>query len=204
MERVKQDIFVFLEVMAGMIEGVVSDENGIPLVGAEVSGALKSGKPSETMKTDERGHYVFSGISSGSYYLRAKAAGHMIEGAQASIIGGGTALVNFVLKTGSLSITGEVLTQKDHKPADCQISLMRNGVVVTTTYTKASGDGEYTFENLVPDLYEIGVVSTGYSCKGWRGRIERNEVLDFQLETPSLETYSRCHDPNWEDSGLLG
>ena len=59
---------------------------------------------------------------------------------------------------------------------------MRKGVVVTKAQTLSSSDGRYTFSDLVPDIYEIGTSSPTHMGKGWRGKLEKDEVVDFELE----------------------
>ena len=44
--------------------------------------------------------------------MRAKAKGYMTEGATVNVTGGSTALTNFTLMPGALSITGKVLNKE--------------------------------------------------------------------------------------------
>lgn len=192
----KKDVFIFLAAVTGTIEGIVTDENNKPIVGAVISGIYSPSKPPEVL-TDQTGHFSFAEVPSGSYYVRAVARGHMVEGISVVVKGGEKVQANFIVKSGNLSVSGHVLTQKDHLPADCQIYLRRNGLVVTSVKTTASGDGKYSFENLVPDVYDIGIVSAGYAPKGWSGKVETSETVDFELEVPPKQDSPHCADPNF-------
>lgn len=182
----RKNIFIFLTEVTGRVEGIVTDENGKPLVGAEVWSLFRLGKPAISTKTDENGHYLFEDILRGSYYVRAKADGHMIEGVTINVTGGSTAVTNFKLASGALSVSGHVVSKKDGKGIDCLVYLMRKGIVVTTTQTTVSGEGKFAFENLTPDIYEISTVAAGYQARGWRAEVQKSEVVNFELEEAPL------------------
>ena len=180
-DQKKQNLFLFLSEVTGIVEGKVTDESGKPLVGAEVSGLFRLGKDVMIAKSDENGHFIFTEIPRGSYYVRAKAQGFMTEGLSINVIGGSTSLTNFTLKPGSLMISGRV-TDKAGKPIDCEIFLLRKGIVVTRANTSGSSDGTFSFNDLVPDIYEMGTSSPGHMPKGWFGKLEKSEVVNFELE----------------------
>ena len=177
----RKNISVFLEEVTGTIEGVVSDQSGEPLSDAEISGIFRPTKEATVVKTDERGHYIMTEVPRGVYFIRAKARGHMTEGAKIDVVGGISTRTNFTLSLASLSITGKVLS-KEGSPIDCEIFLTRKGVVVARTKTTSSGNGEYAFNDLVPDFYEIGTTSSGHTPKGWLGKLEKSEIVNFELE----------------------
>jgi Carboxypeptidase regulatory-like domain len=178
----RKNLYLFLTEVTGKVEGIVSDENGKPLVGAEVWSVFRLAKPAESTKTDVKGHYVFEEIPPGSYYVRAKAEGHMIEGATVNVVGGSTIAANFKLNSGGLTISGIVVSKKDGAGVECQIYLLRKGTVVTTTKTSISEGGKYIFENLIPDKYEMSLVPADYSPKYWFGDVQKPEVVNFELE----------------------
>ncbi|MGA2876862.1 MAG: carboxypeptidase-like regulatory domain-containing protein [Nitrososphaerales archaeon] len=190
----RKNLFLFLTEVTGTIEGAVTDESGKPLVGAAVSGIFRLGKPEVTVKTDEKGHYIFSEIPRGVYFFRARADGHMIEGATVNVKGASTIVADIILKPAALSITGKVLRKKDGAPVDCQIYLMRKGMVVTTATTTSSGDGKFIFDNLIPDLYEVTTMSPGYGPRVWRENIQKSESVNFELEeVVPAQTYDSGH-----------
>ena len=130
----RKNMFIFLKEVTGTVEGCISDESGKLLVEAEVYGLFKHEKDATTVKTDEKGHYIFVDIPPGSDFVRAKAKGYMTEGISVNVTGGNTALANFALKQATLSITGKVVN-KARAPVDCEIHLLRKGVVVTKVGT---------------------------------------------------------------------
>jgi hypothetical protein len=182
----KEGLFLFLNEVTGTIKGTVADENGKPLAEVEVSGLFRLAKPATTVKTDEKGQYLIPDVPSGNYYVRAKAQGHMIEGASVSIAGGSTVITNFTLKSANLSITGKIVSKKDGAPLDSEIYLMRKGIVVTKLRTTSADGGKFSFENLLPEIYEINVVCPGHIGKTWRQKLEQSQVLDFELEEQPL------------------
>lgn len=184
----RKKLFIFLTEITGTVEGTVSDETGKPLVGAEISGLFRLGK-SETSKTDENGHYIFNEVPRGVYYIRARAQGFMTEGADVNATGGNTALSNFTLKAASLSITGKVLS-KEGTAIDSDIYLMRKGIVVTKVKTITTSGGSFAFTDLIPDNYEIEVLCSGYDGKGWSGKLEKSEVVNFVVEKTKASTKS--------------
>jgi hypothetical protein len=176
-----ENLFVFLTEVTGTIEGIVTGEKGEPLVGATISGLFRLGKPDVITQTDRNGHYYFGDILRGSYYLRAKAKGYMIQGVSVDVAGN-KAVADFGLKSASLSISGIVLSKKEKTAVDCQIYLMRDGIVVTTAITSQSGNGKFSFDDLVPGTYEMSTLANGYSGQGIRVELQKSETVSFELE----------------------
>ena len=108
----RNNLFIFLTEVTGTVEGSITDEDGKPLAGAEVSGLFRLGKEALVARSDENGHYFFADVPRGSYYVRARALGHMIEGATVNVIGGSTTQTNFTLQPASLSISGKVVSNE--------------------------------------------------------------------------------------------
>ncbi|MDG6907613.1 MAG: carboxypeptidase regulatory-like domain-containing protein [Nitrososphaerota archaeon] len=177
----RKNLPIFLNEITGVLEGTITDEIGKPLVGAEVSGMFRLGKEAITTKTDEKGDYIFQDIPRGVYYIRAKAQGFMTEGADVNITAGGNIESNFKLKAANLSISG-IVTAKEGTVVDGELYLMRKGVIVTRTNISKGSVGKYSFPDLVPDYYEIGIIAPGYFANGWGGKVEKPEVVNFKLE----------------------
>ena len=53
----RNNLFIFLTEVTGIVEGTITDESGKPLVGAEVSGLFRLGKDALVAKTDENGQF---------------------------------------------------------------------------------------------------------------------------------------------------
>ena len=134
-----------------------------------------------SVKTDSNGHYVIPNVPPGGHYLKARVDGYIIAQSIVKVIGAGTAVSNFKLSSGSLSISGKVQSKQSGAAIECKIYLMKSGVLAATGQTK-SGDGKFAFDNLTPDHYEITVDSPGHASKAWWGEIKKSEVVNFSLD----------------------
>jgi hypothetical protein len=186
----KESLSIFLTEVTGTIEGIIRGENGIPIAKAEVSGIFDLAKPAVTVKTDEKGHYIFDKIPAGSYRIRAKAMGFSIDGAMANVAAGSATSINFTMRCGNLAVSGNVVSKNGRTPLDSEICLMRNGTMVSKIRSMSSTGGEFKFSDLLPDVYEMEVLSAGYKSKSWHGRLEKSEILDFELEVEIGDTCS--------------
>ncbi len=174
------DVFLFVRESVGVVEGDVFDERGNVIVGAEVYGFFRASGPSESVKTDEKGHFRLEGITPGGHYIRASAPGFMTEGVSVEVVGGKPVACTFSLKKGSTSVRGRV-TDAEGNGIEGEIYLLKAGVVVTKLSTKL-GDGTFSFSDLVPAVYELTIVAPGYAPTGWRGELEKDKTLEFKLE----------------------
>jgi hypothetical protein len=172
------DLNLYLHESSGTISGTVTDEGGNPLPKAKVWGTLATLEP-VTVETNEKGHYEFAGAPAGEHYIRAKADGYMTEGVSVRVSGSKTSECDFALKAGAISLSGSVLGPRG-EPVVADLYLMRKGVVVLRVHTSPS-DGRYVFPDLIPGVYEIAMVSPGYSPQGWSGRLKKDGVADFKL-----------------------
>lgn len=177
----RKGLMISLNEVTGTIEGTIRDEKGAPIADAEVSGVFKLAKPPITQKTDSIGHYIFNNIPVGNYLVRVNATGYTMDGAKATVEGAKTALIDFKLSSGNLAIDGKVTGKQGGIPINSEICLLRNGVLVGKQVAR-SEDGRFIFNRLVPDVYEVEVISQGYTSKGWRGRLEKSEEVNFELE----------------------
>jgi hypothetical protein len=188
----KASVFVFLKESAGTVEGDVTDGRGNMLANAEVFGLLRATQETETVKVDEDGHYFFKDVPPGKHFIRAKAPGYMTEGKSVDVVGSKPTSCSFVLMPGALSLVGNV-TDMGGKAVDAEVYLMKGGIVVAKVKTRAV-DGSYAFHDLVPANYTLTVAAPGLGSKGWTGKLERDELLDFRLEAqppPSLDLTKR-------------
>ncbi len=183
--------FIFLGEAVGTIDGDVVDEKGNSLREAEVSGLFHATHDAEAVKVDEKGHFSIKDVPPGTHFLRAKAPGFMTEGQSVEVVGNAPSTCRFVLKPGLLSIAGKV-TDSQGRGVEAEVYLMKGGVVVERKKTK-SGEGDYAFRDLVPANFELTVVAPGLGPKGWMGKLEKDEVVDFRLEVMSPAT-----GPDWQ------
>jgi len=186
----RKNLPIFLKEITGTVEGDITDEDGKFLAGVEISSLFRVGKDVMTAKTNEQGHYFFTDIPQGNYYVRAKVQGYMIEGAFIEVTGGKNAVTSFTLKPGSLSLMGRVVN-KAGSPVDCEIQLWRKGSVIARVKTLSSGDGAFAFTDLIPEVYEVVTSSPGMLPKHWFGKLEKSEMVNFELEAVSQPDKSK-------------
>ncbi len=55
---------------------------------------------------------------------------------------------------------------------------------------QVSGDGSYAFKDLVPDSYVIGTISVTHRASGWQGKLEKDEIVNFDLEAMPPDSLS--------------
>lgn len=81
--------------VSGRIEGVVTDESGVPLAGAAVSAV---GPDSLFGVTDRTGRFVFAAVPVGTYLVRAQRAGFVASGREfLEVASSGSAIQSFAL-----------------------------------------------------------------------------------------------------------
>src|SRR5512144_379147 len=97
-------------VAIAQISGVVSDESGLALPGVEVQVTQVATGASRFVVTDERGEYLLANLPIGPYKLEAKLQGFSTyERTGLTLTVGATAVINVVLKIGTLQETVTVL-----------------------------------------------------------------------------------------------
>ena len=68
----------FLEFERTLVQGLVHNKNGIPIVGAGLSGA-RSGYVEITVMTDEKSYFKLENASPGHQFIRVNAQAYMTE-----------------------------------------------------------------------------------------------------------------------------
>jgi len=118
---------------AGTLEGVVTDENGIPIVGAEVDvlGYDINGYEvnSEEIYTDALGQYTIDYLPPGTYTVRATKDGWMMAKKDDVVITSGSLVdCDLVMKSGALggTVSGKITNYDEIAPKDNNGNIIPN------------------------------------------------------------------------------
>ena len=145
------------------LEGVVVDENGLPIKGARVSASTKTGILAP-QNTDKNGHFSLSGLSiNDTVSLLVRASGY-IEEVRRNITLPAEPL-KIVLRHGAV-LTGR-LTSRDELPKNFLVLCFRideNGKrhLEEQKFITNSKEHTFTIRELPPAVYEIEVSARGY------------------------------------------
>lgn len=173
-----------LTLSPGTISGVVTnDVSGDPIPNAvvtvDVGGTLVG-----SAVTNDVGAYLITGISPGSYTIKAQAAlfETLVQGA--IVLPNATTISNFSLQVSPGSISGTVESEDTGTPiSGASVDLKANGSVVATTLTAA--DGTYSFEGVAPGAYSVLVSAKTFSARIIGANIValQNTVVDIVLSS---------------------
>lgn len=164
-------------IAGGVITGRVSDEDGDPVIGAEVL-ALQLQANGETVhhnsaQTDDRGVYRLFGLPPGQYVVGVRLPDHgqsrqwtlryfpgvlsHREAIPISVSGGQEAEgINIAFKPlKGAQLTGRVVLEKEGKPVRARLTLSGQAFLVLSTSTDATG--RYKFLDLPPGQYHVSV-----------------------------------------------
>ncbi|WP_281658304.1 carboxypeptidase regulatory-like domain-containing protein [Halobacillus sp. Cin3] len=151
------------------IQGIVTDENGGPLAGAEivVRQFTSTGPIIATATTDTNGDYLITSLPQGSYVIIAKAIAYAQETSSVLLEPGSTVTENFVLMGQPSAVEGVVSATGSGDVLEGVLVQVfdTNGVLVATAQTGANGTyrvdglspGEYTVAFSHPDYQQLSV-----------------------------------------------
>ena len=177
--------------LGGKLSGRVMDVEGRPIKGARVYGYL-DGPQLAVRQTDEDGAFSFASVDQGAHYVKAKAAGYMVEGSQAQVTAGGTATTGFVLRRGDRVLTGRVIDECGKAPLEAEVYLYRNGLVITETKS-GPREGAFVFPDLVEGDYEVSAHAVCHEPGSWAGHLSgREDVPLVLLPVEGCTHMARC------------
>jgi hypothetical protein len=179
---------IYLDLEKAVVEGHVYDANGKPVAGATLSGVLY-GKDMQTATTDDQGYFKFDKVTPGDRFMRVNARGYVGETKDFTAKKEGPTVIEFRLQPASCRVYGVVRDESD-KPLQAEILLMKTGIVIQKTNSDVA-TGSFEFP-VVPGIYEINAVASGYQPRGWHGSVSGDVKVDFSMaltpEEPSDET----------------
>jgi hypothetical protein len=179
---------IYLDLEKAVVEGHVYDANGKPVAGATLSGVLY-GKDMQTATTDEEGYFRFDKVTPGDRFMRVNVRGYVGETKDFTAKKEGATVIEFRLQPASCRVYGAVRDESG-KPVQAEILLMRMGIVIQKTNSDLA-TGSYEFP-VVPGIYEVNAVASGYQPRGWHGSISADMKVDFSMvlapEEPRDET----------------
>jgi hypothetical protein len=190
------------------ISGTVSkDSDGSALSSAQISVYSSSGILITTAVSDSSGRYSVTGLSTGSYFLKAYAgAGFRTEyyynasslsAATAISIGNGSDVSNIDFRLSSIrSISGKVTRDKDGGPlAEIEVSVFANfneESRANALKSRTNATGEYSFSNLAPGKYyvaaldNLGYIDEYYNNSSELGAMPVEVVQDVETTNINL------------------
>jgi hypothetical protein len=140
------------------VAGLVTDESGAAVVGAQVKIADPSTGSTQATLSNDTGRYVFVNVSSGTYTITVNKEGFTVYKVNAQKVEVGTTItVNASLKIGSTSTTVEVSA---HAGAELQVT---NAAVGTTLNSEAL----MVLPNLGRDVSTLAVLQPGVTPGGF-------------------------------------
>ena len=177
---------VMLEAGPGTVSGVVVDEDGEPLGGAEVTVTDGTVTLAATTPTtgDGIGQFEIAGLTTpGSFLVSATRSGYGTESTLVALEGSGSAgglVLRMFAGVGSLS--GQVLG--DGAPlGGVNVTISGEGISRTATTLTDDPIGTYLIPQLpIPGEYTVEVTGAGYADSTQRLTVDGNAVLDIELQ----------------------
>jgi uncharacterized surface anchored protein len=178
-----------LAAIPSLFSGVVTDaESGLPIVGAIVETFDLLNRPIAVGLTNNVGFYTITGLSEGTYTLRASAQGYGSDARQSTLGVNDPNVENFALLQNPGSISGTVTIAGNGPLANALVSVYdANGNFVGSASTNR--EGTYFAGNLRAGQVTLRVDSPGYNEASREVFLERGEQLggvDFAL-SPGAE-----------------
>lgn len=145
----------------GNLSGRVTDvSNGDPIGGASII-LSQNGIFLTSAITDSNGEYLLTGLSVGTYELRAIRSEYEIGIAQVAIDADFTTVQDFALQTNPGSVSGTISTLVGANPIPgAIIQILQNTTVFDATVSDSNGD--YTLSELPPGDYIVTVKASGF------------------------------------------
>lgn len=111
----------------GSLSGVVTDQSGAAVPGAEVQLIGPNGQVADTATADDAGRYEFDGLAAGNYRVQFRKEG-FAQVAENVTLGGGEQTLNASLQVGSAAETVEVESDAAQMVLPRKMAAMRSGV----------------------------------------------------------------------------
>ncbi|TWT76544.1 Serine-aspartate repeat-containing protein D precursor [Planctomycetes bacterium CA13] len=212
----------------------VRDPGEAPLAGVVIQLKDATGKVLAQTQTDSQGRYLFSDLAPGEYEIVETQPDGYFQGGQTVGNGGGRVIgqdrLGTVLLAGADiaeynfceippgSISGIVYVDND---GDCERDVdepplsgvtieLRNSTGQTIATTQTNSQGEYKFEGLAPDDYQIferqptGYYQGGQTVGSGGGRVVSDDLLEMTLQPGHHETeYNFCELPPGSITGFV-
>src|SRR5207244_9485311 len=120
-------VFVFGQQARGTLRGVIKDELGATIVGANVTITDPSGVE-KTTTTNGEGAYVFNGLAPGKYLVRASETGFAISESEIDLTPGQRATLDLTLK---VTIEEQKVTIAAETPLSTESTNNANQTLIT-------------------------------------------------------------------------
>ena len=169
---------------------VVSSLTGQPLGHADIQiGVAASADASQRVITNDDGHFEFSGLSPGKYWLRGSRGGYTRQGFDehegyftAIAVGAGLNSEGLIFRLRpDASISGAIVDEQNEAVRDAQVSLFRDGIaegrrkIIFVAQANSDDQGRYKFSGLRPGSYYVAV-----SARPWYAEMAQERRFRFR------------------------
>ena len=141
------------------VPGVVADEQGKPIAGAEIgneSFGLVNGA-----KTDEQGNFALRGVVAGARTVVVRAEGFIPQSIKLQVTKDVKSL-EFHLQKGAV-VRGRVVDESGKPVADALISLEKWKDILRLGYIRTDADGRFVWTSAPPDPVTASISKMGYA-----------------------------------------
>lgn len=143
----------------GVISGVITNNNGDPIVAALVNLKL-AGSTIATVVTDDFGKYTFMSVAPGVYTIQAQAKNFQFAVVGAIVLAEQTIEINIKLLDSPGNILGTVVNENADPIISAVVELDANGTFVAQVITDASGN--FAINGVAPGVYNLNVKAKNY------------------------------------------
>lgn len=188
------------------LRGTVRDSaTSIPLSGAVVE--LRNSATQKSMRTDEEGRFVFSGVTAGSYRVSALRVGYTVRTVDVVMSGRDSTLVITLGRTPQMLERFDVLARNEGlygiiagAPSLRLLSGANVRVIGLNRAADTDSLGGYSITKLKPGSYMVRASAPGFEDQLFaveipRGRaLEASRLLDTAMHAPPIGERSRLED----------
>jgi large repetitive protein len=162
------------------INGTITDQStGLVLPNTTVS-LLQGMSTIATTQSNASGFYTFTSVVPGNYTVQAARTNYVTGTANVSATAGTSISANIALAPQPSTISGNVSSGGPINNATVQL-LNNSGTLVDSTVTNAGGN--YSFFNVIPGIYNVSVMASGFQSQLKSVTTEPNQasVVNFTL-----------------------
>ncbi|MFQ3545546.1 carboxypeptidase regulatory-like domain-containing protein [Halobacillus rhizosphaerae] len=174
---------IALSPAAGSISGVVTDEEGMPILNSfiEIKVFDQAGNLIQTVLADSQGEFLISGLSPGTYQLSITATNFAGATVGAFVEAGETTFLFVPLSPNPARIIGEVFDADTLAPISGAIVSVTdvNGLPITNTVTDENGN--FSIPGLPPTTVIVSAVAPGYGAASTAVLLTPNATVSTTL-----------------------
>ncbi|MCF6137491.1 carboxypeptidase regulatory-like domain-containing protein [Pseudalkalibacillus berkeleyi] len=167
----------------GVATGTVSGPEG-PITGATIKVIDVNGTVIGSAVSDGSGSFSIGNLPVGTFAVTVVAQDHHSDTQGITISPGEVESMEFSLNTQPGSIIGKIRDQNGNPLPGTVINVLLNGLIISSVVTDE--DGDYTFENLQPNSYQVSSNKPGYAVSSIGAVVNSNEVATANATLTSV------------------